>query len=208
MWVLELHCMRMAKSMQIFCKKSNKLCPNIPTTPLRQWGFRQCLPFSWTTPRDKLCRHPIAVMGVVDTFGLSRNSKKLPKQSEDQSFCTYGRQRPAFSSSLVSVNIHFLPFFITGERSEGFINDLCTLEHNQVIPTSFCRCWEQQTWDLRSRKKTCFNFFLLEWFKNQSCLDVSLFWFILTESFNWIKWVSFWQLLSYSSKFEVQTGGC
>ena len=36
-------------------------------TPLR--GFRQCLPFSWTTLRDKHCQHPIAVMGVVDTFG-------------------------------------------------------------------------------------------------------------------------------------------
>ena len=34
-----------------------------------QWGFRQCLPFSWTTLRGKHCRHPIAVlMGVVDTF--------------------------------------------------------------------------------------------------------------------------------------------
>ena len=45
--------------------------PNVPTTPLRQWGFRQCLPFSWTTLRGKYCRHPIAVMGVVDTFGRS-----------------------------------------------------------------------------------------------------------------------------------------
>ena len=43
--------------------------PNISTTPLRQWGFQQCLPFSWTTLRGKHCRHPIAVMGVVDTFG-------------------------------------------------------------------------------------------------------------------------------------------
>jgi hypothetical protein len=43
---------------------------NVSTTPLRQWGFRQCLPFSWTTLRGKHCRHPIAVMGVVDTFGL------------------------------------------------------------------------------------------------------------------------------------------
>ena len=41
--------------------------PNISTTPLRQWGFRQCLPFSWTPLRGK---HPIAVVGVVDTFGL------------------------------------------------------------------------------------------------------------------------------------------
>ena len=42
---------------------------NVSTTPLWQWGFRQCLPFSWTTLRGKHCRHPIAVMGVVDTFG-------------------------------------------------------------------------------------------------------------------------------------------
>ena len=41
---------------------------NVPTTPLRQWGFWQCLPFSWTALRCKHCRHPIAVMGVVDTF--------------------------------------------------------------------------------------------------------------------------------------------
>ena len=46
------------------------LSPNISTTPVWQWGFRQCLPFSWTTLRGKHCRHPIAVMGVVDTFGL------------------------------------------------------------------------------------------------------------------------------------------
>ena len=44
-------------------------CPNVSTTPLRQWGFQQCLPFSWTTLRGKHCRHPIEVMGVVDTFG-------------------------------------------------------------------------------------------------------------------------------------------
>ena len=43
---------------------------SVSTTPLRQWGFRQCLPSSWTTLRGKHCRHPIAVMGVVDTFGL------------------------------------------------------------------------------------------------------------------------------------------
>ena len=45
-------------------------CSKVSTTPLRQWGFRQCLPFSWTTLRGKHCRHPIAVIGVVDTFGL------------------------------------------------------------------------------------------------------------------------------------------
>ena len=46
-------------------------CPNISTTPLRQWGFQQCLHFSSTTLRGKHCRHPIAVKGVVDTFGLA-----------------------------------------------------------------------------------------------------------------------------------------
>ena len=46
------------------------LCRNVSTTPLRQWGFRRCLPFRWTTLRGRHCRHPIAVMGVVDTFGL------------------------------------------------------------------------------------------------------------------------------------------
>ena len=45
--------------------------PNVFTTPLRQWVFRQCLPFSWTTLRGKNCRHPIAELGVVDTFEQS-----------------------------------------------------------------------------------------------------------------------------------------
>ena len=45
-----------------------KSCPNVSTTPLQQWGFRQCLLFSWTTLRGEHCRHPIAVMGVVDAF--------------------------------------------------------------------------------------------------------------------------------------------
>ena len=35
----------------------------------QQWGFRQFLPFSWTTLRDKHCQHPIVIMGVVDMFG-------------------------------------------------------------------------------------------------------------------------------------------
>ena len=42
--------------------------PNVSTTPF-EWGFRQCLPFSWTKLRGRHCRHPIAVMGIVDTFG-------------------------------------------------------------------------------------------------------------------------------------------
>ena len=41
----------------------------VSTNPIQQWSFRKCLTFSWTTLRDKYCRHPIAVMGVVDTFG-------------------------------------------------------------------------------------------------------------------------------------------
>jgi hypothetical protein len=51
------------------CAKLDTYGPNVSTTPLWQWGFRQCLPFSWTTLRGKHCRNPIAVMGVVDTFG-------------------------------------------------------------------------------------------------------------------------------------------
>jgi hypothetical protein len=47
---------------------SKSQCLKISTTPLRQCGFWQCLPFSWTTLIGKHCRHPIAVMGVVDTF--------------------------------------------------------------------------------------------------------------------------------------------
>ena len=42
--------------------------PNLSTTPLWQWGFRQCLPFSCTLLRGKHCRHPIGVIEVVDTF--------------------------------------------------------------------------------------------------------------------------------------------
>ena len=41
----------------------------VSTTPLWQWGFLQCLPFSWIKLRDKHCWYPIAVMGVVDSFG-------------------------------------------------------------------------------------------------------------------------------------------
>ena len=65
--------------------------------PLRQWGFRQCLPFCLTTIRGKHCLHPITVMGVVDTFGHSNqdfnpefpiqfknvfSTKKLKKEKE------------------------------------------------------------------------------------------------------------------------------
>jgi hypothetical protein len=42
-----------------FCFGSK--CPNVSTTPLQQWGFWQCLPFSWITLTDKHCWHSIAV---------------------------------------------------------------------------------------------------------------------------------------------------
>merc|ERR1712051_861896 len=48
--------------------RSSRESPKVSTTPLQQWGFRQCLPFSWTTQRGKYCQHPIAIMGVVGTF--------------------------------------------------------------------------------------------------------------------------------------------
>ena len=44
------------------------VCPNVFTTRLWQWGFLQCLPFSWATLRGKHCRHPNVIMGVVDMF--------------------------------------------------------------------------------------------------------------------------------------------
>ena len=59
----------------MFCQKKGawkRHSPNASTTPLWQWVFWQCLPFSWTTQRSKHCRHSIAVMGVVDTFGPNR----------------------------------------------------------------------------------------------------------------------------------------
>ena len=43
------------------------------TVSRKKSGFRAS-PFNWTTIRGKYCRHPIAMMGVVDTFGLKRLS--------------------------------------------------------------------------------------------------------------------------------------
>ena len=56
---------------------------NLSTTP---WGFRQCLPFSWTILRGKHCQYPIAVMGVVDTFEhylMLVNLKLFPVSDND-----------------------------------------------------------------------------------------------------------------------------
>ena len=52
-------------------------------------AFWQCLPFSWTEIRGKHCRHPINVMGVVDTFEHGFISQKVKKLQEAESlpFC-------------------------------------------------------------------------------------------------------------------------
>ena len=59
------HCMHVPKLER---EKKEALGHNVSTTPLRQWGFRQCLPFNWTTLRGKHCRHPIAIMGAADMY--------------------------------------------------------------------------------------------------------------------------------------------
>ena len=53
----------------------------VSTTPLWQWGFLQCLPFSWIKLRDKHCWYPIAVMGVVDTVNLGNKERFDKEQS-------------------------------------------------------------------------------------------------------------------------------
>ena len=55
---------RCQKGVEIY---SIRLRPNVCTTPLWQWGFWQCLDFSWTTLRGKQWQHIIALLGVVDT---------------------------------------------------------------------------------------------------------------------------------------------
>ena len=50
-------------------ERKQRTSPKVSTTPLRQWGFHQCLPFSCTTLRYKHCQHPIVILVVVDTFG-------------------------------------------------------------------------------------------------------------------------------------------
>ena len=70
-------------------QQSSKHGPNVSKTPLRQWGFQQCfIPFRWTTLRGKHSRHPIAVMGVVDTFRHEQmvghqQRKEDPKTDQD-----------------------------------------------------------------------------------------------------------------------------
>ena len=77
------------------------------TTPLRQWGFRQCLPFSWTKPRGKHCRHPIAVIGVVDTF------KPCSGKSLISIFATDYIQKRRSQALLFSFEYNLLPNLIS-----------------------------------------------------------------------------------------------
>jgi hypothetical protein len=50
----ELHTEKGSRFCDIVIKRPNTAIYN-HTTPLRQWGFRQCLPFSWKILRDKHC---------------------------------------------------------------------------------------------------------------------------------------------------------
>ena len=63
--VLITNVLKGEKKRSDFCIEStNSQCVNAPsdlsTTPLRYWGFQQCLPFSFG---GKHCQHTIAVMG-------------------------------------------------------------------------------------------------------------------------------------------------
>ena len=53
----------------IFGFGKERIVPERIYNPITAMGFLECLPVSWTTLRDKHCRHPIFIMGVVDTFG-------------------------------------------------------------------------------------------------------------------------------------------
>ena len=75
------------------------VCPYIPATPLWQWGFRQCLPFSWTLLRGNNCQNSIAV--VVDIFG--------PYQEWTESLCIWWNFELALS--FLSLNADFCIHF-------------------------------------------------------------------------------------------------
>ena len=60
-----------------FGRKRSKTLPERIYNPIMAMGFRQCLPFSWSKLRGKHCQHPIAVMGVVDTFGHGVSVRNL-----------------------------------------------------------------------------------------------------------------------------------
>ena len=64
----------------------NRHGTNVSATPLRQWDFCQCLPFSWTTLRGKHYQQPIAVMGVVDTFRHGELFREIGEKNDIQLF--------------------------------------------------------------------------------------------------------------------------
>ena len=55
-----------------------QVSPNVSTTPITAMGCRQCLSLSVVQLKGKHCRHPIAVMGVVNTFGLNHFVRVVP----------------------------------------------------------------------------------------------------------------------------------
>ena len=63
--------------------------------PITAMGFSAMFTFSWTILRGKNCRHHIAVIRVVDTFGLSQFQLN---------------QQFNYISSIVSVGIYIFNF--------------------------------------------------------------------------------------------------
>ena len=60
-------------------------CIYYPNTTM---GFCQCLPFSWTTLTGKHSWHPIAMMGIVDTFGLGLIDFGILEKTSSKLICT------------------------------------------------------------------------------------------------------------------------
>ena len=108
---------------------STNQSPNVSTTPLRQWGFRQCLPFSWTTLRGKHCRHPIAVMGVVDTFE-HRLLLYLENHGVSSEYLNFFF-RPAIISC---VQLEFMMTYSIFATRETIFLDLFTFTQQQLQP--------------------------------------------------------------------------
>ena len=65
---VKYHSPRVGGQNQKKSQQAKSLSWSISNRMIRVMGFWQRLPFSWTTLRGKHCWHPIAVMGVIDTF--------------------------------------------------------------------------------------------------------------------------------------------
>ena len=74
---IDLEKYRLIESNREKIKVAKELSLPEHTTPLRQWSFWQCLPSSCSALGVKHCRHPIAALGVVDTFGPSLHIKRM-----------------------------------------------------------------------------------------------------------------------------------